>query len=164
MSLEYDHSVIKATNLETIKKDLIGDKIIYFNQFIFDPETQTDGDGPWTTWNIQVDVLEEIEDDFVSHLFSSNCIQGISASLGITSFPHHSKHYFSKLIETIEAIDTTTSLEEIKSVIGGYQRYHYMADESDNVKLNFKLDNLSSKIDELKKKIRKTKKEYISFN
>jgi hypothetical protein len=163
MSLEYDPSLIKATNLKTIKKKLIGDKIIYFNQFIVDPETQIDGDGPWTTWNIQVDVLEEIEDDFVSHLFSSNCIQGIHASLGITSFPHHSKHYFSKLIEAVETIDIT-SLEKIKSVIAGYQRYQYMAVGSDNIALNYKLLNLSSKIDELKKKIRKTKKEYISFN
>jgi hypothetical protein len=163
MSFNYDSSLIKATNLQTIKKDLIGDKIIYSNQFIFDPETQIDGDGPWTTWNIQIDVLEEIEGDFVSHLFSSNCLQGISAALTITSFPHHSKHYFSKLIETIETIDTTTSLEKINSVIAGYQRYKTMAVGSDNINLNYKLHKLSSKVNELTKKMRIMHKENIFF-
>jgi len=166
MSFEFNPSVIKATNMKTIKKELIGDKIIYVNQFIFDSETQIDGDGPWSSWNIQIDVLEEIEDDFVSHLFFSNCIQGIHASLQITSFPHHSKHYFSKLVETVESIDTKVSinLEKIKSVIEGYQKYQYMAVGSDNISLNFKLQQLSSKIDELKKKMRTMKKKQISFN
>lgn len=164
MSSTYDLEYIKSTNLKTIKKNLVGDKIIYFNQRINDPETQTDGDGPWTTWNIEIECLEEIEDDFVSHIFSSNLIQGIRASLKTTLFPHHSKHYFSNLIETVETTHSSTEtvdLKKIESIVGGYMRYQYMAAESNNVKLNFKLLQISSKVADLNKKI---KCKYNSLN
>ena len=65
-------------NYSLIANDLTGKNIIYKTQYIFDDETQTDRDGPESTWQQTLLCIEKTDDDYIYHFYNSNFFQAYS--------------------------------------------------------------------------------------
>jgi hypothetical protein len=144
---EYDTTF--PTNYQTVLKKLDGKTIIYSVQFIRNEETQTDCDGPESTWDQFFFCVEkeqekeqkkeqekEQETDYVLHLFqSAHMLQSYSyPSFQLIANYNHSFSKLSDLKEKIEAylknIDAYTT-HEISGFIQLYDMYTSYCSTSD---------------------------------
>jgi hypothetical protein len=76
--MAYNNDYIFQKNLETVSKSLIDKNIIHKAQYIGDEETQIDGDGPESSWQIICMCIEKTEDDYIFHLFQSDFLRAYS--------------------------------------------------------------------------------------
>jgi len=166
------YSNIFEKNLETVSKDLIGKDIIYSTQYISNDETQIDGDGPQSSWQIVFLCIEKTNDDYIFHLFESKFLNAYS-------YPYltviNEFHPFTQKLSYLKEREMTISeksTNEINSYIEMFNNhYSYGIQCSDQILVN-DLKKISHKINELeiilderykKERIEKDKKyeEYI---
>jgi hypothetical protein len=65
-------------NYSLIANDLTGKNIIYKTQYIFDDDTQIDGDGPQSDWQQTLLCIEKTDDDYIYHIYNSNFFHAYS--------------------------------------------------------------------------------------
>ena len=75
---QYNSDTILPQNLSTAMINLKDKNIIYFVQYISNEDTQIDGDGPQSWWNITLLCIEKTEDDYIFHFNYSDSIHGYS--------------------------------------------------------------------------------------
>jgi hypothetical protein len=124
---EYDTTF--PTNYQTVLKKLDGKTIIYSVQFIRNEETQTDRDGPESTWDQFFFCVEkeEVENntDYVLHLFqSARMLHSYSypSFHTITNY-NHSFNKLSDLKEKIEAYLENIDAFPTREISGFIQLY-----------------------------------------
>lgn len=76
--MAYNNDYIFEQNLKTVSKSMIDKNIIYSIQYIADEETQIDGDGPESSWQIIFLCIEKTDDDYIFHLFQSDFLRAYS--------------------------------------------------------------------------------------
>ena len=76
--MAYNNDYIFEQNLKTVSKSMIDKNIIYKTQYIADEETQIDGDGPESSWQIIFLCIEKTDDDYIFHLFQSDFLRAYS--------------------------------------------------------------------------------------
>lgn len=123
-----EYNTTFTTNYPMVLKKLDGKTIVHSVQFIFDEETQIDGNGLNSTWYQFILCLEKTEDDYVFHLFMSpNMLQDYSypyfklipdynlSSVSLSDF----KNKIDSYLGNIDAFTT----REISNFICSYDRH-----------------------------------------
>jgi len=188
-STRFEYDTTFPTNYQTVLKKLDGKTIIYSVQFIRNEETQTDRDGPESTWDQFFFCVEkeqekeqkkeqekEQETDYVLHLFqSAHMLHSYSyPSFELIANYNHSFSKLSDLKEKIEAylknIDASTT-REISNFIQMYDMYTAYCntpDENFNEQIkalnirSYRLRRLNNKrIDKERKEFACTYEKYI---
>ena len=160
-STRFEYDTTFPTNYQTVLKKLDGKTIVYSTQFIFNEETQTDRDGPESTWDQCFFCLEkeqekekekeqEKETDYVLHLFqSAHMLHSYSyPSFQLIANYNHSFYKLSDLKKKTEAylenIDAFTT-REISGFIQMYDMYtSYCSSTDENFNEQIKALNIRS--------------------
>jgi len=141
-------------NFASIQSSLNNANIIYFSQSIENDETQIDGDGPWTTYDIYLSCIEKNGDEFIFHTFMSDTLQGIRGSFCITKFQSKYSITLTQLTNNLSTLDKK-SCNYIDDFIEGWNRYYSQSYASKNEDLISKMNSMNDtilKMDELSKR------------
>lgn len=75
---QHNYNTTFNQNLSNVMKNLKDKNIIYSVQYISNEDTQIDGDGPQSYWDINLLCIEKTENDYIFHFNYSNEIHGYS--------------------------------------------------------------------------------------
>ena len=158
-------------NFETVSKSLVDKNIIYKTQYIGDEETQIDGDGPESSWQIIVLCIEKTDDDYIYHLFQSGYLHSYSyPSLKVVD----KFNLFSQKLSQIKEIGISIynkPSNEINNYIRMFNDHYsagFQSNDQDLIKdlksLSLQIDDLEIILDDLCKKERiKRDKQYEEY-
>jgi hypothetical protein len=157
----YNYESTFTENLAFVQNELKGKNIIYSVQYIYDEETQIDGDGPQSNWSVEFLSIEKTDDDFIFHTFSKNDLHSYS-------YPYFVRINKTNLVSIKLSclkiqVDSLfeKSIQEISGFISRWESsYANICKSNDSVLLK-ELISISSKIDELKVFLEKKYKESI---
>ena len=149
MAYNYSNDSIFEQNFETALKSLVNKNIIYKTQYIGDEETQIDGDGPESSWQIICLCIEKTDDDYIFHLFQSGYLHSYSyPSLKVVD----KFNLFSQKLSQIKEIGISIynkSANEISNYIRMFNDHYCAGFQSKDEDLIKDLKSLSLQIDDL---------------
>jgi hypothetical protein len=139
--------IIFKKNLELVSKSLINKNIIYSTQYISDEDTQIDGDGPQSSWNIVVLCIEKTDDDYIFNFFRSEYLRSYS-------YPYfaiiNKFHPFNVKLSNLKANSETISEKksnEISNYIEMFNNHYSYGFKCTDQDLHNELKSLSLQID-----------------
>jgi hypothetical protein len=169
--MAYNNDYIFQKNMEIVLKNLVDKNIIHKTQYIADEETQIDGDGPESSWQIIVLCIEKTDDDYIYHLFQSEYLHSYSyPSLKVVD----KFNLFSQKLSQIKEIGISIynkPSNEINNYIRMFNDHYsagFQSNDQDLIKdlksLSLQIDDLEIILDDLYKKERiKRDKQYEEY-
>ena len=149
MAYNYGKDYIFQKNFETVLKNLVNKNIIYKTQYIADEETQIDGDGPESSWQIICLCIEKTDDDYIFHLFQSGYLRSYSyPSLQVVN----KFNLFSQKLSQIKEIGISIynkPASEISNYIRMFNDHYFAGLRTSDPDLISDLKSLSLQIDDL---------------